>query len=86
MNKSIAAENSATLNGQNLVKWLKNKNECFALISDLFSERAVRLNYLIFEGVRSGEGALLPVPIIDDALIIRQLLHFRIKMTSLLCF
>jgi len=25
MNKSIAAENSATLNGQKLLKWLKTK-------------------------------------------------------------
>jgi len=33
MNKSIAAENSATVNGQKLLKWLKTKNECFAVIS-----------------------------------------------------
>ena len=46
--KSIAAENSATLKGQKLLKWLKTKNQCFALISDSFTERAVRLDFLIF--------------------------------------
>jgi len=29
MDKSIAAENPATLNGQNLIKWLKTKNLCY---------------------------------------------------------
>jgi len=104
MKKSIVAENSATLNDQNLLKWLKTKNQCFAVISDLFTERAVRLNFLIF-GKDVWEGAcpypdyrnkltlsppntpfLLPVLIVDDTVIISQLLHFRIKMTSFLCF
>ena len=52
MNKSIAAENSATLNGQKLLKWLKTKNQCFALISQLFTKRTVCL-----KEVGSGEGA-----------------------------
>jgi len=54
--KSIAAENSATLNGQKLLKWLKTKNQCFALISQLFTKCAV-----CSKGVGSGEGSC-PLP------------------------
>ena len=44
MNKSIAAENAATLRDQNILKWLKTKNLCYKQYIYVFWRQTVCLS------------------------------------------